>query len=92
MRKLLIAAVVMMTFAVGQADAKDPRGDGLLARGVVIDRDSSAVIPAVTRLHPVIGSTQIASHFNLPFTHKARDTTAMYNPLLGSLSSRTFKH
>lgn len=91
MRRILAAAVVMVTFAVGQADAKEPRGDGVFGKGVVIDRNNGSVIPTTTRLHPVIGSTQVTSHFNLPFSHKARYTTMMYNPLLGSFSSRTLK-
>jgi hypothetical protein len=91
MRRLLAAAVVVMAVAAEQADAKDPRGEGLFGRGVIIDRNNGSVIPATTRLHPVIGSTQVTSHFNLPFTHKARYSTMMYNPLLGSFSSRSFK-
>jgi hypothetical protein len=49
------------------------------------------VVPAVTKLHPVVGSLHRTSHFNHPITHKARYSATMYNPMLGSFGTQTFK-
>jgi|GEM_PF-3460845 len=88
MRKFVVALVVLMAFAVGTADAQNIHGNVLTTKTATIDSRTGAVVPAVTRLHPVIGSVQRRGHFVNPFTHKARYSVTMYNPLLGSFGTQ----
>lgn len=71
------------------AGSSAPRGT--LARTATIDSRSGAAIPAVTTLHPVVGSVQRKSHFTNPFTHKAKYTNTVYNPVLGQFGTNKFR-
>ena len=90
MRRLLVAAVVMLAFTANQASAWPPQ-DPMIAKTAVFDNRSGAVVPTVTRLHPVIGSMNRTSHLNNPLTHKARYTGVLFNPLLGTFGTKTFR-
>ncbi len=63
-------------------DAKHPNR-GLTGRAMVFDARSGDTVPVVTRLHPVIGSTQRAGH--------KRYSATTYNPVFGSFGTHTFR-
>lgn len=60
-----------------------PAHRGLGGRALVFDARTGDTVPVVTRLHPVIGSTQRVGH--------KKYTTATYNPVLGSFGTHTFR-
>jgi hypothetical protein len=92
MRRFVVAAVavVALTLAAGRASAQHPR-DPMLAKTAFFDSRTGNVIPTVTRLHPVIGSLNRTSHLNNPLTHRARYTGVLYNPILGSFGTKSFR-
>lgn len=97
--KKMLATVVLALVAVPVVQAGDSGvfAGGIsgnrppTARTVVIDPRSGIAVPAVTRLHPVVGSVQRTSHFANPFTHKAKYSSVNYNPVLGSFSTQKFR-
>src|SRR5262245_65488068 len=98
MRNVLGAvAVALITVPAVRADepfsitGAAPVTRGPTVRQATRDPYSGTAVPAVTRLHPVIGSVQRTSLFTNPLTHKARYTGLVYNPLLGSFGTQKFK-
>jgi hypothetical protein len=94
MRKFT-GAVVMVVLASAAAAPRARAGDlfanhGPFVRTAALNTRGD-VVPAVTRLHPVVGSLQRTSHFTNPFTHKARYTGTVYNPLLGTFGTQKFR-
>jgi hypothetical protein len=88
-------AVVLVLLA-GAADPQTLQAGDLLANHGSYIRTATVntrgdVVPAVTRLHPVIGSVQRTGHFTNPFTHKAKYSGVTYNPLQGTFGTQTFK-
>jgi hypothetical protein len=93
MRTFTIAVVVLLAGVVGApaARAGDPFANhGPFVRTAAINTRGE-VVPTVTRLHPVIGSLQRTGHFTNPFTHKARYTGTVYNPMLGTFGTQKFR-
>jgi hypothetical protein len=105
MKKLVAAAVLALVAAptVRAADMNwfgpsplsvlngSSSGGGPTVRSATIDPRSGTVVPAVTRLHPVIGSLQRTGHFTNPFTHKTKYTGTVYNPALGTFGTQKFR-
>jgi hypothetical protein len=90
MRKLLIAAAAIMVLGSGSARAGGPF-DLVGGGGRIIDGLSGRPSAAPVRLQPVVGSVQRTGHFNNPFTHKAKYTKMVYNPLTGHFGRMKFK-
>lgn len=92
MRKFLAVALVVFASAAGSQTA---HAGELLAnrlpglRAVAISPREPG--PAVTRLHPVVGSVQRTGHFTNPITHKAKHSVLMYNPTAGTFGTHTFR-
>jgi hypothetical protein len=104
MRKLLAAVVVALaaapTVLAGDLNPgpsplsvleRSPSGGGSTVRTATIDSRSGTVVPAATRLHPVIGSLHRTGHFTNPFTHKTKYTATVYNPALGTFGTQKFR-
>lgn len=93
MRRFMVIALVLIASAAGSQSVQAGPGPsnsaplvrtgGFNARG--------ELIPAVTRLHPVIGSAQRTSHFSHPVTGRAKYSSTMYNPVTGTFGTQKFK-
>ena len=89
MRKLIaVMALAVVLFAAG---AQTARAGSPYVRTATIDPRSGQPVSVVTRLQPVVGSVQRTSHFTNPFTHKAKYTNSVYNPVFGTFSTQKFK-
>jgi hypothetical protein len=89
--KRIFVAVVLMLLLVSSANRAEAGNRKLFARSAVINSRTGMPIPVTTRLQPVIGSVQRTSHFANPFTHKARYTSTVYNPVLGTFGNYKFR-
>jgi hypothetical protein len=93
MRSVLIAAaaVVALASASGRAGAHPPPFAGPTLQTATIDRHTGTVVPATTRLQPVIGTVKpVPGHFHL-FGHKSQYSALMFNPLHGTFATHVFK-
>ena len=93
--KTFVLAVAAVLFVGPLGGQRVQAGDGLGHKGPFVRTATvntrGDVVPAVTRLHPVIGSVQRTGHFTNPFTHKSKYTGVVYNPLNGSFGTQKFR-
>ena len=90
MKRIFVAAAVALLLSTS-AQAADNWTQGLPTQSPLVNLRGDTSVPPVTRLHPVVGSIQRTSHFTNPFTHKAKYSSVMYNPVLGSFSKHKFR-
>lgn len=94
MRRFAVVALVLIASAVGSqtARASDVLGVPHTPQiRPIISSPRGDVVPAVTRLHPVIGSVQRTGHFTNPITHKTKYSALMYNPLSGTFGTQKYR-
>lgn len=94
MRKMVAAVAVLVALTAGTADAGEPHH--LIHAGVntaprPLDYLGVHPTPSGTRLQPVVGSVRRSGHFTNPFTHKAKYTQMVYNPLTGHFGKMKFR-
>jgi hypothetical protein len=91
MRNVLIAAVAVMVLAAGRAGAQPPTFAGPTLQTATFDRHTGTVVPATTRLQPVIGTVKpVPGRFHL-FGHKSQYSAMMFNPLHGTFATHIFQ-
>src|SRR5437762_495396 len=62
----------------------------LVARTAVVDAHAGTAVPAVTKLHPVVGSVH-RGHFTHPITGASNYKSTVYNPVLGTFGTYKFR-
>jgi hypothetical protein len=87
MKRIFVSAALILLLTTS-APAGDNWTVGLPAQSPLVVLQNPC--PA-TRLQPVVGSVQRKSHFTNPFTHKAKYTNVMYNPILGTFSKQKYR-
>jgi hypothetical protein len=89
---MTVAFVLLATAAISRpVRANDGFGkSGPLVKTAAVNSRGN-VVASAARLQPVIGSIQRTSHFTNPFTHKAKYTGTVYNPLAGTFSAKTYR-
>jgi len=90
-KRIVVSAVLVLLVTAPTVQAGGKLAGVPTVRTAVIDPRSGLAIPAVTKLHPVIGSVQRTSHITNPFTHKAKYSSVNYNPILGTFGTQKFK-
>jgi len=88
MKRIFVAAALALLLSTSATRA-DNWTQGLPKQSPLVNLQGTS--PQVTRLHPVVGSIQRTSHFTNPFTHKAKYSSVMYNPVLGSFAKHKFR-